>query len=81
MKLLIVLAVVLFILAVHQLLKVIELAREIRKTKEWEPTDSENDLMGTLMLLFGIIFLGMFFYQIIFRVRRFPFFGFSNFSC
>lgn len=64
MKVLIVLAVILFILAVHQLLKVIEFARELRKTKEWEPTDAENDWMGKLMLLFGILFLSSFFYQI-----------------
>ncbi len=64
MKLLIVLTVILFILAVHQLLKVVKFVQELRKTKEWEPTDSDNDWMGKLMLLFGIVFLVSFFYQI-----------------
>lgn len=64
MKILVILAVILFILAIHQLLKVIEFARELRKTKEWEPTDNDNDLMGRLLLLFGIVFLASFFYQI-----------------
>ncbi|GAB4207136.1 MAG: cytochrome c oxidase subunit II [Bacteroidia bacterium] len=64
MKLLVILAVILFILAAHQLLKVVELVREMKPTKEWEPTDEENDWMGKMMLAFGIAFLALFFYQI-----------------
>ncbi len=64
MKLLVLLAVILFILAAHQLLKVVELVREMKPTKEWEPTDEENDFMGKMLLLFGVVFLGLFFYQI-----------------
>ncbi len=64
MKILVVLTVILLIVATYQLLQVIEYVQELRKTKEWEPTDKENDLMGKFMLVFGIVFLLLFFYQI-----------------
>jgi len=65
MKLLILLGLVLLIIAVHQLMRVVELSREFRKTKEWQVTDSDNSFNGKLMLLiggFGLI--GFFFWQV-----------------
>ncbi len=65
MKLLILIGLVLLIIAVHQLMRVIELSREFKKTKEWEITDSDNTFNGRAMLLiggFGLI--GFFFWQV-----------------
>jgi cytochrome c oxidase subunit II len=65
MKLLILIGLVLLIIAVHQLMRVIELSREFKKTKEWHVTDSDNAFNGKAMLFiggFGLI--GFFFWQI-----------------
>jgi cytochrome c oxidase subunit 2 len=64
MKLLIFFGLVLLIIAVHQLMRVIELSREFKKTKEWQVSDSDNAFNGKLMLLFGIVFFGFFFWQV-----------------
>ena len=63
MKLLILFGLVLLIIAVHQLMRVIELSREFKKTKEWEISDNDNNFNGKLMLVFGIVFIAFFFWQ------------------
>ena len=64
MKLLILIGLILLIIAVHQLLRIIELSREFRKTTEWQVTNNDNSFQGKIMLLFGIVFIALFFYQI-----------------
>lgn len=64
MKLLILIGLVLLIIAVHQLMRVIELSREFKKTKEWHITDSDNSFNGKAMLLFGFAFIAFFFWQV-----------------
>jgi cytochrome c oxidase subunit 2 len=64
MKLLIFFGLVLLIIAVHQLMRVIELSREFKKTKEWQVSDSDNAFNGKAMLAFGVLFLAFFFWQI-----------------
>ena len=63
MKLLILIGLVLLIIAVHQLMRVIELSREFKKTKEWHITDSDNAFNGKAMLIFGFVFIAFFFWQ------------------
>ena len=46
MKLLVLLAILLLIIAGHQLLRIIELSRGLKKTTEWQLTDADNDRMG-----------------------------------
>ena len=64
MNLLVLLAIVLLIIAGHQLLRVIELSRGLKKTKEWQVSDNDNDMMGKAMLLFMVVFFGFFFWQV-----------------
>lgn len=64
MKLLILFGIVLLIIAVHQLMRVIELSREFKNTTEWQVKESDNTFNGKLMLLFGFLFLAFFFWQV-----------------
>jgi len=64
MKLLVLLAIVLLIIAGHQLLRIIELSRGLKKTKEWQMTNTDNDMMGKGMLMFMILFFIFFFWQV-----------------
>ena len=64
MKLLIFFGLILLIIAVHQLMRVIELSREFKKTKEWQVSDNDNALNGKLMLTVGILFFGLLLWQI-----------------
>jgi cytochrome c oxidase subunit 2 len=64
MKLLVLLAIVLLIIAGHQLLRIIELSRGLKKTKEWQLTNSDNNAMGKGMLIFMILFFIAFFWQV-----------------
>ncbi|MCF8423781.1 MAG: cytochrome c oxidase subunit II [Bacteroidia bacterium] len=64
MKLLILIGLVLLIIAVHQLMRVIELSREFKKGNEWSPTDSDNSFNGKLMLIVGVLFFGLLLWQI-----------------
>lgn len=64
MKLLVLLAIVLLIIAGHQLLRIIELSRGLKKTKEWQVTDADNNMMGKGMITFAILFFLFFFWQI-----------------
>jgi len=64
MKLLILIGLILLIIAVHQLMRVIELSREFKQTKEWQVSDSDNSFNGRAMLIFGIAFLAFFFWQV-----------------
>jgi cytochrome c oxidase subunit 2 len=64
MSFLVLLAIVLLIIAGHQLLRIIELSRGLKKTKEWQLTDNDNDMMGKAMLLFMILFFVFFFWQV-----------------
>lgn len=63
MKLLVLLAIVLLIIAGHQLLRIIELSRGLKKTSEWQVTNSDNDRMGKIMVVFMILFFSFFFWQ------------------
>lgn len=64
MKLLILIGIVLLIIAVHQLMRVVELSRQFKKGNEWTVTDKDNSFNGKLMLAFGFAFIGFFFWQI-----------------
>ncbi|MFO0356261.1 MAG: cytochrome c oxidase subunit II [Sphingobacteriaceae bacterium] len=64
MKLLVLLAIVLLIIAGHQLLRIIELSRGLKKTTEWQVTDSDNDRMGKAMLIFMVLFFSFFVWQV-----------------
>jgi cytochrome c oxidase subunit 2 len=64
MKLLILLGLVLLIIAVHQLMRVIELSREFKNTTEWQVKESDNLFNGKLMLVFGFLFFAFFFWQV-----------------
>ena len=64
MKLLVLLAIVLLIIAGHQLLRIIELSRGLKKTKEWQLTNTDNNMMGKCMLIFMAIFFIFFFWQV-----------------
>lgn len=64
MKLLILIGLVLLIIAVHQLMRVIELSREFKKTKEWHITDSDNAFNGKAMLIAGFGLIIFFFWQV-----------------
>ncbi len=65
MKLLVLLAIILLIIAGHQLLRIIELSRGLKKTTEWEVTKGDNDRMGKAMVIFMVFFFGFFFWQVI----------------
>lgn len=64
MNLLVLLAIVLLIVAGHQLLRVIELSRGMKKTKEWQITDTDNNMMGKALLWFVALFFIFFFWQV-----------------
>ncbi|MBL7932178.1 MAG: cytochrome c oxidase subunit II [Bacteroidia bacterium] len=64
MNLLVLLAIVLLIIAGHQLLRIIELSRSLKKTKEWQITDTDNNMMGKALLLFMFLFFAFFFWQV-----------------
>ncbi len=64
MKLLILIGLVLLIIAVHQLMRVVELSRQFKKGNEWSVSDSDNSFNGKAMLLFGFAFIAFFFWQI-----------------
>jgi len=64
MKLLILIGLVLLIIAVHQLMRVVELSRQFKNTKEWNVTESDNTFNGKLMLGFGILFFVLLLWQI-----------------
>ncbi|MBA3681345.1 MAG: cytochrome c oxidase subunit II [Bacteroidetes bacterium] len=64
MNFLVLLAIVLLVIAGHQLLRVIELSRGLKKTKEWQITETDNNMMGKAMLTFMIFFFLFFFWQV-----------------
>ncbi|MGZ3890811.1 MAG: cytochrome c oxidase subunit II transmembrane domain-containing protein, partial [Mucilaginibacter sp.] len=64
MKLLVLLAIVLLIIAGHQLLRIIELSRGLKKTKEWQLTNDDNNMMGKGMIAFMVFFFLFFFWQV-----------------
>jgi cytochrome c oxidase subunit II len=64
MNLLVLLAIVLLIIAGHQLLRIVELSRGLKKTKEWQISDTDNNMMGKCLLAFMILFFVFFFWQI-----------------
>ncbi len=64
MTLLVIFATLLLIVAAHQLFRVIELSRKLRQTKEWQVSDADNNLMGRFLLLFLVLFLGFFAWQV-----------------
>ncbi len=63
MNFLVLLTIVLLIIAGHQLLRVIELSRGLKKTKEWHITDSDNNSMGKAMFAFMFVFFAFFIWQ------------------
>jgi cytochrome c oxidase subunit 2 len=64
MKLLILIGLVLLIIAVHQLMRVLELSRQFKNTKEWHVTEKDNTFNGKLMLIFGILLFAFLLWQI-----------------
>jgi cytochrome c oxidase subunit 2 len=64
MKLLILIGLVLLIIAVHQLMRVVELSRQFKNTKEWNVTEKDNTFNGKLMLIFGILLFASLLWQI-----------------
>jgi cytochrome c oxidase subunit 2 len=64
MNFLVLLAIVLLIIAGHQLLRVIELSRGLKKTKEWQVSDTDNNMMGKAMIAFMVLFFAFFFWQV-----------------
>lgn len=64
MNFLVLLAIVLLVIAGHQLLRVIELSRGLKKTKEWQITETDNNMMGKAMFAFMIFFFAFFFWQV-----------------
>lgn len=64
MNFLVILAIVLLIIAGHQLLRIIELSRGLKKTNEWRITDTDNNMMGKAMLWFMILFFVFFIWQV-----------------
>jgi cytochrome c oxidase subunit 2 len=64
MSLLVLLAIVLLIIAGHQLLRIVELSRGLKKTKEWQVTDADNNMMGKAMIVFMVLFFIFFFWQV-----------------
>lgn len=64
MSLLVLLAIVLLIIAGHQLLRIVELSRGLKKTKEWQVTDTDNNMMGKAMIAFMVFFFAFFFWQV-----------------
>jgi cytochrome c oxidase subunit 2 len=63
MNFLILLSILLLIIAGHQLLRIIELSRGLKKTVEWRITDSDNNMMGKAMLTFMVLFFLLFVWQ------------------
>lgn len=64
MNLLVLLAIVLLIIAGHQLLRIVELSRGLKKTQEWRISNKDNNMMGKALLAFMIIFIVFFFWQV-----------------
>ncbi|MBL7919487.1 MAG: cytochrome c oxidase subunit II [Bacteroidia bacterium] len=64
MNFLVLLAIVLLVIAGHQLLRVIELSRGLKKTKEWQITETDNNMMGKALLAFMAFFFIFFFWQV-----------------
>ncbi len=65
MTLLVLLAIILLIIAGHQLLRIIELSRGLKKSTEWKITDTDNNMMGKAMLGFMILFFAFFIWQVL----------------
>lgn len=65
MTLLVLLAILLLIIAGHQLLRVIELSRGLKKSSEWRITDTDNNMMGKAMLWFMVLFFAFFVWQVV----------------
>ena len=63
MNFLILLSIVLLIVAGHQLLRIIELSRGLKKTNEWRVTDTDNNMMGKAMFGFMFLFFVLFIWQ------------------
>jgi cytochrome c oxidase subunit 2 len=64
MNFLVILSIVLLIVAGHQLLRIIELSRGLKKSQEWRVTDSDNNMMGKALLVFMVLFFGFFIWQV-----------------
>jgi cytochrome c oxidase subunit 2 len=64
MNFLVLLAIVLLIIEGHQLLRVIELSRGLKKKKEWQISDTDNNMMGKAMIGFMVLFFAFFFWQV-----------------
>lgn len=64
MKIIVLFAILLLIIAAHQLLRIIELSRGLKKTTEWQVTDKDNNAMGVGFIIFMVLFFVFFFWQI-----------------
>ncbi len=64
MKFLILFSLILLIIAIYQLIKVLDLVREHNKIPNWKVTDKDNSKQGLLFLIFMFLFFGCFFWQV-----------------
>lgn len=64
MILLYIIALVLLSIAAHQLFRVVELSRSMKSEKEYIPTEGDNRLMGSLFLIFALLFFVWSFWQL-----------------
>ncbi len=64
MILLYIFAFLLLCIALNQIFKVVELARDLKNTKEWKPTEKDNRFNGRLLLVFLFAFMWFFAWQI-----------------
>jgi hypothetical protein len=80
MNFLVLLAIVLLIIAGHQLLRVIELSRGLKKTKEWQVSETDNNMMGKAMLAFMVFFFAFFFWQHLFMEKKLMLYGTQIFT-
>ena len=65
MTLLIIIALVLLAVAGHQLLRVVELSRNLKSDPEWKVSEADNRAMGYSLLTFMIVFFIFCLWQIL----------------
>lgn len=64
MTLLYIFAFLLLCIALNQVFKVVELARDLKNTHEWHPTEKDNRFNARLMLVFVVAFMSFFVWQV-----------------
>ncbi|MGZ3865051.1 MAG: cytochrome c oxidase subunit II [Bacteroidia bacterium] len=64
MTLLYIFAFLLLCIALNQVFKVVELARDLKNTHEWHPSEKDNRFNARLMLVFVMAFMAFFAWQV-----------------